>query len=423
MSTAVQDPSPRSPSLELSTEDGTPPLRSRRTPAFIAGGVGAVLLLGGFMYLRGSSQNVSALESTPKGVTVALARSASFRPRRRYIGTIHPWVEARLGPQFTSAYIDTVLVRPGAVVKRGQVVATLDCRNASAESKAVAMQARALEAKQEAVAHESARVTNMLEGGYVSPNEAELKKADTASKEAELLATRAKLMRASLEVNDCILRAPFDGEVAERLSDPGAFARPGTSVMTIVDRSTVRVSADVPENDFDAVAPGTPVKIRMMATGGEGTAKIVRRSPAADLSTRTIHFEIDIPDQERKIPVGTTAELTIEVGKEAQTTEIPLVAASIRGTRATVFVIDGEKAKKTVVSLVGEIAGRLFVETKLKPGVQVVTEGRAMLKDGDRVVAQVESAPEPAAAAKEPPRAAAGAAPELPAATAAKARL
>src|SRR6185369_15109512 len=117
---------------------------------------------------------------------------------------------------------------------------------------------------------EAARVSNMLEGGYVSPNEAEMKKADTASKEAELLATRARLMRASLEVNDCILRAPFDGEVADRLSDPGAFARPGSSVVTIVDRSTVRVSADVPENDFDGVAPGTPVKLRMMATGGEG---------------------------------------------------------------------------------------------------------------------------------------------------------
>jgi RND family efflux transporter MFP subunit len=405
-----------------STEDGLPP-RSRRTPAFIAGGVAAVLLLGGFMYLRGSSQNVSALESAPKGVTVALARSTTFRARRRYIGTIHPWLEARLGPQFTSAYIDTVLVRPGAVVKRGQVVATLDCRNASAESKAVAMQARALEAKQEAVAHEAARVSNMLEGGYVSPNEAELKKADTASKEAELLATRAKLMRASLEVNDCILRAPFDGEVADRLSDPGAFARPGASVVTIVDRSTVRVSADVPENDFDAVAPGTPVRIRMMATGGESTAKIVRRSPAADLSTRTIHVEIDIPDQERRIPVGTTAELTIDVGKEAPATEIPLVAASIRGTRATVFVVEGDKAKKTVVTLMGEIAGRLFVETKLKPGVQVVTEGRNLLKDGDPVVAQVEAALEPRSDGKEPPRAAAGASPELPAPTPAKARL
>jgi membrane fusion protein (multidrug efflux system) len=377
---------------------GHPHRRRTRTPMLIVGGVAAVLVLGGFLYRRQTAQaNNTTLDDAAKGVTVAVARAATFRARRRYIGTVHPWIEARLGTQFTSAYIDTVLVRPGAVVKRGQVVATLDCRNASAESKAVAMQARALEAKQEAIAHEATRVTGLLEGGFVSPNEAELKKADTASKEAELLATRARLMRASLEVNDCILRAPFDGEVAERINDPGAFARPGTSVVTVVDRSTVRVTADVPENDFDAVAPSTPVRIRMLATGREGLAKIVRRSPAADLSTRTIHVEIDIPDPDRTIPVGTTAELTIDIGKESPATEIPLLAASVRGTRATVYVVEGDRAHKTAVALLGELAGRLFVDPSLKAGSRVVTEGRALLKDGDAVAAQLASTSAPPA--------------------------
>ena len=82
----------------------------------------------------------------------------------------------------SSAYVDTVLVRPGDVVKRGQVLATLDCRNASASSKAVAMQARALEAEQEAIAHESARVAELNEGGFASPNEIEKHAAESASK-------------------------------------------------------------------------------------------------------------------------------------------------------------------------------------------------------------------------------------------------
>ena len=36
------------------------------------------------------------------------------------------------------------------------------------------------------------------------------------------------MQRATLEVNDCVLRAPFDGEIAARSVDPGAFVRPGT---------------------------------------------------------------------------------------------------------------------------------------------------------------------------------------------------
>jgi len=38
-------------------------------------------------------------------------------------------------------------------------------------------------------------------------------------------------------VSDCVLRAPFDGEIATRLVDPGAFVRPGTSIVSVIDRA------------------------------------------------------------------------------------------------------------------------------------------------------------------------------------------
>src|SRR4029077_7157154 len=197
---------------------------------------------------RASSHvNKIALTALPRGVTVVEARTAQYRPRRRYVGTIQPWVEAKVGPQLISAYVDTVLVRPGDLVKRGQVIATLDCRNASASSKAVSMQARAIQAEQEAIAHESARVAELKEGGFASPNEIERHAADSASKQAQVMETEAKMQRATLEVNDCVLRAPFNGEVSTRLIDPGAFVRPGTEVASVVDRNTVRVIAEVPE--------------------------------------------------------------------------------------------------------------------------------------------------------------------------------
>ena len=40
--------------------------------------------------------------------------------QRMYVGRLDPWIAASVGPQFVSAYVDTVLVRPGAVVKRGR---------------------------------------------------------------------------------------------------------------------------------------------------------------------------------------------------------------------------------------------------------------------------------------------------------------
>jgi RND family efflux transporter MFP subunit len=308
------------------------------------------------------------------------------------VATVAPWVQAAVGPQFIAAYADTVLVRPGAIVKRGQVLATLDCRDATATQKAIAMQARAIDARQKALANESVRINSLLDGGFVAPNEAEQKAAGSESELAQLMATQAKLVGSKLAVSDCILRAPFDAEVSDRMVDPGAFVRPGNPIVTVVDRSTVRVTAEVPEGDFSFVGRGTPVRIKMLATGQEASDVIARRSPAASDSTRTVHFEIDLRDPERQFPVGTTAEVTIDVGTARPATVVPSVAAAIRGDKAIVFVVEGDRAGKMVVPIEGEEIGTLYLDPQLRPGSRIVTDGRSLLNDGDRVVAQLASA-------------------------------
>ncbi|HET8725365.1 MAG TPA: efflux RND transporter periplasmic adaptor subunit [Anaeromyxobacteraceae bacterium] len=347
-----------------------------------------------FLLYRRSASRVStvALAAAPRTVTTAAARAGSYRQVSRYIATIEPWVEARVGPQLVSAYVDEVLVRPGAVVKRGQVIARLDCRNASEESKAIAAQARAVEARHQAVAHEAARVGELLGGGFVSPNEAEQKAAESASKEAELQGSRARLARSALEVDDCVLRAPFDGEIGARAMDPGAFARPGAWIVSVIDRSTVRVVLDVPEPDFASVAPGTPVKLAILATGASVDARVARRSPAADRSTRTIHVEVDVPDPARRLPVYTTAEVAVAAAQAVSATGIPLPAATVRGGKASVVVVDKGLARRTTYAVLGEDQGTLYVDPSLAAGSLVVTEGRSGLKDGEPVTATTPAA-------------------------------
>ena len=363
---------------------------NRRIPLAIAAGVVALLVIGGALFARAQGRtNDQALVSTPKGVTALRAVAAKYRQTRRYVGTLEPWVSARIGPQLVSAYIDTVLVRPGAVVKRGQVVATLDCRNSSAVSKAVAMQARALERTQKAVASASARVGSLLGGGFVSPDEVEQKQAESDSKQAQVLSLQAQMMGASLQVSDCVLRAPFDGEIADRSMDPGAYVRPGSSIVTEIDRSTIRLVADVPEDDFADVAPGAVVAIHVLATNQDLPGKVARRAPSADPSTRTVHLEVDLPNQGRSIPVNTTAELRLDVGQPVEAAQIPLAAATVRGEKATVFVIENDVAHQKSFRMLGEREGALFLDPSLKPGTPVVTQGRSALAEGDKVQAQV----------------------------------
>ncbi|HSY25602.1 MAG TPA: efflux RND transporter periplasmic adaptor subunit [Polyangiaceae bacterium] len=334
--------------------------------------------------------NKQALVDHPARVAFVRAREVTYRPSRTYVGTLRPWVEANVGPQLVSAYVDTVLVRPGAVVRRGDVLATLDCRPTNTEQATVAMQARALAARQKAVADEADRTRRLLDGGFASANEVEQALAQSAVETAQLAAQQAMIAHGSLQISDCVLRAPFDGEVGDRYADPGSYVHPGAAVVSIVDRGTVRFVADAPEGDFGVVAPRTPVRLHLDATGQDTTGAVSRRAPHADREVRTVHFEVDIPNPDRVIPVDTTAEVRIEVGAATVATAIPIHAATVQGSRATLFVVEEDRARLHVIKVLDESSGDLLLEHALLPHTPVITEGRALLHDGDRVDASDE---------------------------------
>jgi RND family efflux transporter MFP subunit len=364
-------------------------------PILVIAGLALVILVGLLLHHHAASKiNRVALSATPKDVSVVRARATTYQPTHRYVGTLRPWIEANVGPQLIAAYVSTVLVRPGAVVKRNQVLGTLDCRDASARSHSVDLEARALQDQQIALAAQAQRMTGLLDGGYIAANEVEQNAAQSNSEQARLESERAKLVDAQLSVGDCVLRAPFDGDVGVRWVDPGAFIRPGEPVVTVVDRSIVRLVMDVPEDDFAAVAPGSTVRIHLVALNEDMSALISRRSPEADPATRTIHVEIDLPDPAHHIPVNTTAEVTAGSGRAVPATAIPVVAADLNGEKAKLFTVADGTAHEATLPVLGEAGGALFLDPKLlSDGTLVVLEGRAALDDKDPVQAKLEAAP------------------------------
>ena len=165
------------------------------------------------------------------------------------------------------------------------------------------------------------------------------------------------------------------------------------------------VPIDLLPRDFELVAPSTVVQIDVLATGASLTAKVSRRAPKADLQTRTVHFEVDVPDPERAIPVGTTGMVKLDVGAAVPVTVVPAYAATVRGGKAKLFVVEGTTAHARDVPIVGEREGKLYLDPKaLPPHTSVVNEGRAVLSDGDAV----KPTPEPREAAPDASSAARG---------------
>jgi hypothetical protein len=70
--------------------------------------------------------------------------------------------------------------------------------------------------------------------------------------------------------------------------------------------------------------------------------------------------------------------------------EIPLAAAAVKGSKATLFLADNGQSRKVVVDVLGEMAGRLFVDKSLPAKALVITEGRTLLKEGERIEVNVD---------------------------------
>jgi len=364
------------------------PRRGLPLPWLIAAGTALILLAGTALAIHaGRGQNRTALAQAPKLVGTIPVQEAVYRAQHRYVGTLLAWEESKLGPQFLSGYVTEVRVRPGAVVRRGEPLAIIEPERARAQNVASQAQAQAIQAKLSALARESERIQGLEKKGIVSENEAENKLAEVLSEKAKLQAAQAQTAGTDVEYQDSVQRAPFDGEIAERYLDPGAFVKPGSFILSVVNRTRIRCVADAPEGDHPFLTVGRTVHLDLLADGRQLEARISRVSPAADPATRTIHFELDLDNADRSLPVGTTAEMLILETGGRKVLTLPSSAARVEGTRATVFVLDGDRVRKKVLQFLGEREGQLYLSPDLPVGAQVVLDGRAQLEDGDQVAA------------------------------------
>ena len=382
-----QDPQQTEGAPSVASTTARPARKPKKTGRWYALGVIVSTLVAAAcseaLYVRETSRPLlPGLADAPAEVTCVTAEHATYQPVTRYVGTIEPWLEASIGPQLTSAYVTDVRVRPGAIVAEGEIVATLDCRESRASAQAVHDEAQAVAAQERALARQAERTSALLEGGFVAANEVDMRAASSEEQHMHRVATEAQASRTSLFVTDCTLRSPFDGEVDVRSADPGAFVGPGSIVVGVVDRSHVRIVADIPETALEEVAPGRQVDVHVIATDVTVHATVTRRAPAADPVSRTVRIEIDLPNEDHSMPVRTTAEILVTASRGIDSLSLPLTAGRIVGARAGVWIVESNVAHPRTLRVLGESGDRLFVMPTIPAGSLVVLEGREALGDG-----------------------------------------
>lgn len=287
-------------------------------------------------------------------------------------GTVAPEDEISLGFKI-GGVIARVAVHSGDGVRGGQTLAALDLREIDAGV------AKARSAAEKA-ARDLARARRLYADSVVTL--AQLQDAETGDEVA-----RADLRAARVDRRYAVIVAPADGVILRRLAESGENIAAGAPVLILGSREAGAVmKVGLADRDVVAIRKGDPAAVRFDALGGRTVRGRVKRiGAAADPATGTWEVQIALPEFE-PLAAGLVGQVEIRPGGGAPATLVPVEAVlEGDGVSATLFAVDGVRARRRTVA-VAFIAGDQVAVTHGLEGVrQVVTDGAGYLDDGSAV--------------------------------------
>ena len=201
-----------------------------------------------------------------------------------------------------------------------------------------------------------------------------------------LQAARARVSLARKAFADTVVRAPFNGVVAQRLVSVGDYVTKGMKVAIVVRVNPLRAQLTIPEQSVSAVAVGQPVTFEVDAYPNrqfQGRVKYVAPSLQAD--QRALTVEALVPNPAGELKPGLFATARIEQPARTPGVLVPAAAVHTASGTARVFVVNGDHVEERIVTT-GQPVGDLVEITKgLKAGERVATKNVAQLVDGTKV--------------------------------------
>ncbi len=309
-----------------------------------------------------------------------------------------------------TAFVKSIRVDRGSRVRAGDVIAVLDApellaQRAEAESNLRGAEAQLAAARSRADA--DASTYERLERaaatpGVVAGNDVVLAGKGAEASRSHVTAAQqgveaAKQALASVTDLENYLRvtAPFDGLVSERNVHPGALVGPGSGVgaavpiVRIVQNSRLRLVVPVPQEYVAGVTPGTVVPFTISAYPGQAfSGTIARIAHVVDAKTRTMAVELDVPNEDGRLPSGTFCLVQWPVRRPAASLFVP--SGSIASTTDRTFVVRIRKGRTEWVDVTTGLTSGQRVEVfgDLRKGDEIAARGTDELKAGTEVRAE-----------------------------------
>ena len=299
-------------------------------------------------------------------VMVDAARITTVVDRIEAVGTANANEQADLNSTVTER-IARINFRDGQFVPRGAVIAELVRSQQGATLNE--SQARLREAEQQL-----GRLKQLQAQGFAT-------KARVDEQQAAVDVARAQGAQAGSQIADRVIRAPFSGYVTLRRVSPGAVVNSGTTVVTIVDHSKIKLDFTVPETFISTLKPGLPIEARTAAWPGEafhGTIATV--DPVLDPVSRAATARAILPNPDLRLRPGMLMTVTIS-SNPRQALTVPELAILGEGANNYVWKVDGSNhVERTVVKAGTRRDGRVEILSGLADGDHVVSEGTVKIR-------------------------------------------
>jgi membrane fusion protein (multidrug efflux system) len=301
------------------------------------------------------------------------------------LGEARPFASVTLYAK-VSGYLKWIGVDKGDRVKADQVVAIIESPETDASWSAA-------KADHEQKALAAARVKQLLDKKFVSPQESDQAIADEAiaRERLESLAQQRAFEQ---------LKAPFDGTVTSRFADQGALVQNAASsqtsalpVVTVERTDRLRVYVYLDQSDAASVRVGLPAVLTMdERTGLRMPVTVSRTSGELDPRTRKLLVEFDVENVKGTIVPGSFVHLELDVPAPSLP-EIPSEALVVRQEQAYVPVLAADSTIhfRAVVVAVND-GRRVRVLSGLAAGERVVLNAGDALAEGARVRPSTDSA-------------------------------
>jgi HlyD family secretion protein len=201
---------------------------------------------------------------------------------------------------------------------------------------------------------------------------------DLAIQRANVTQAEQSLKQAQLNLDDAILKAPFAGIVTAVNVILGSQVSAGTTVVTMMDQSTLRVDLRLNENDAARAQVGQAVSLTIDSLiGWQAEGKVTQVAPASEVVNGVVTYpvRVSLTDAEPRLKVGMTINVNIIAARKDNVLLVPNSALLPKGAGRAVQVRDAEGQKTREVD----------VQVGLTDGVN--TEIISGLKEGDKVIA------------------------------------